>query len=304
MIYFILISTIAFLLDLILGDPQYRFHPVILIGKLARLLERHLNKGRYRLIKGFLSALLVYSTVVGVIFIIRKLITYPLALMIVDIILLYTCFALRSLNDHAKAVTHELKKNDLPTARKKLSYIVGRKTQDLDEEQICRGVIESVAENLVDGVTAPLFYAMLFGPYGAFLYKAINTLDSLWGHRNERFELFGKFAAKIDDLFNLIPARLTAPLIAICSKQKKSSFRVLLRDGRKHPSPNSGLSEAAMAGALKVRLGGMNHYEGYESFRVYLGDDSCKLSVEKVSEALKLVNLTSLIFILLFFIFI
>ncbi|MDH5581213.1 MAG: adenosylcobinamide-phosphate synthase CbiB [Bdellovibrionales bacterium] len=303
MIYFAQITCLAFILDLILGDPRYRFHPVILIGKLARFLERKMNHGDGTLFKGALSALFVYVTVISFVAVIRWL-TPSSLLMIVDILLLYTCFALKSLDEHAKAVLRALEQGDIELARLKLGYIVGRKTQNLNEEEICRGVIETVAENSVDGITAPLFYSFIAGPYGAFLYKAVNTLDSLWGHRNERFEKFGKFAARVDDLFNFIPARITAPLISLSSKMKRESFKVLLRDGKKHPSPNSGLSEAAMAGGLGVRLGGMNYYEGYESFRVYMGNPIHKLSKEKISEAIKTVYLTSLIFLFIIIFFI
>ncbi len=304
MIYFAQITCLAFLLDLILGDPRYRFHPIILIGKLSRALEKKLNQGGARVFKGALSALFVYAVVLSTVFLIRRLVPSDF-LMIVDILMLYTCFALKSLDDHARAVLCALQADDLELARKKLSYIVGRKTSGLNEEEICRGVIETVAENSVDGITAPIFYSFIAGPYGAFLYKAVNTLDSLWGHRNKRFEKFGKFAAKVDDLFNFIPARITAPLISLSSKMKGQSLKILFRDGKKHPSPNSGLSEAAMAGALGVRLGGMNYYEGYESFRIYMGNPTHRLSKEKIGEAIRLMYLSSLLFLtfLLFIIF-
>lgn len=301
---YVYLTTIAFGIDVIIGDPRYRFHPIILIGKLARKTEKHFNSGKYQFIKGLLSTLLVYGVVLSSIVLLKKSFTIfdsKAIELILGSILLYTTFALKSLNDHAKVILNDLKKGDLITARKHLSYIVGRKTDNLDEKEICRGVVESVSENLVDGVTAPLFYAFFFGLEGAFLYKTINTLDSLWGHRNERFEKFGKFAAIVDDVFNYIPSRLTAPIISLCSLlvtgKLKNSLLILFRDGRKHPSPNSGLSEAAMAGALGIRLGGENFYEGYSSFREYLGDENELLDHHKIKDALLIINLSSILFI-------
>lgn len=300
------VTFVAFILDLLLGDPRYSFHPVRLIGKLARLLERKINKGSYKILKGALSSLLVYGTVIFSVILLRKsfsLTQSPYLILFLEGFLLYTTFALKSLNDHVRVIKKDLKNQDLKSARLHLSYIVGRKTDTLNEKEICRAVIESVSENLVDGVTAPLFFALLFGLEGAFLYKAINTLDSLWGHRNDRFEQFGKFAAVVDDIVNYIPSRLTAPIISLCALpitgNSWNSLKTLFRDGKKHPSPNSGLSEAAMAGALGIQLGGENIYEGYSSFRQYLGQNQSPLNEQKISKALFIINLASVSFLLI-----
>lgn len=296
----------AFLLDLLLGDPRYGFHPVILIGKLVRFVEKKMNKGSFLFLRGLLSAMFVIGTVFCLsLFLEKEIEKLPsLIALLLKSVLLYTTFALRDLIDHALRVYNSLKKNNLKDARFHLSYMVGRKTDNLAEREICRAVIESVAENLVDGVTAPLFYAFLFGLSGAFVYKTINTLDSYWGHRNERFEKFGKFAARLDDVANWIPARVTAPVIAFSSFFITGNFwkslKIFIRDGKKHPSPNSGLSEAAMAGALGVQLGGHNEYEGYQSFRTYLGENENPLTVKSVKDALLIIFLGGIFFFLLF----
>lgn len=298
---FLIIS--AFLLDIILGDPRYGFHPIILIGKLIRFIEMKMNKDNYLILKGVGSTFFILLVIYSIIISLQSLLLLSgfWISFIIQAILIYTMIALGDLVNHAKKVFEQLEKGDLVKARFNLSYMVGRKTENLDETEIVRATIESVAENLVDGVTAPLFYAFLFGLPGIFIYKTINTLDSHWGHRNERFEKFGKFAARLDDVANLIPARLTAPMIGIASffvtQRPIQSFKVLYRDGRKHPSPNSGLSEAAMAGALGVRLGGFNTYSGHSSFREYLGIEEKLLSKEKINEAITIIFLTSFIFI-------
>ena len=171
-----------------------------------------------------------------------------------NIFLFYTTLALHDLLKHGWRVYKKIKKNDLQGARGFLSLMVGRDTSDLSRPDILRGMIESLSENLVDGVTAPLFYGAAFGLPGAFTYKMINTLDSLWGHQTKEYREFGFFAAKLDDYVNYIPSRLTAPMIVLTGSlltgKLFKGFKVLLRDGKKHSSPNSGLSESAMAGVL------------------------------------------------------
>jgi adenosylcobinamide-phosphate synthase len=212
--------------------------------------------------------------------------------------------AIKDLSIHVLRVYKALRADDLKRARKEVSMIVGRDTKEMDEKEIIRASIETVAENLVDGITAPLFYAFLFGLPGIALYKGINTLDSLWGHKDDRFFYFGKFAARIDDCANYIPARLTAPLISLacfffgCSPL--SSLKVLIRDRNKHPSPNAGYPESAMAGALRIKLGGKNSYNGIISFRPELGDGIEVIKCQHIKKSLGIVLLSTFFFYFLF----
>ena len=293
--------ALAFLLDLFIGDPRYPFHPIRIMGKLARRIESRFNTVGKQKLKGFFCAFFLYGITGTVCFALVSLLEKFSFGLIVEVILIYTTIALHDLLKHGYRVYRLLKKGQLEKARVELSYMVGRKTDDLDEKEMMRALIESLSENLVDGVTAPLFYAVLFGLPGAFVYKMINTLDSLWGHKNERFINFGYTAAKVDDLANYLPARLTAPLIifvgSFFSFRFKKGMRILFRDGRKHPSPNSGLSEAAMAGILGVRLGGPNQYAGYISERPFVGNWERPLMLSDISKTFKICFLVSLTFL-------
>lgn len=259
----------AFALDALLGDPRWLPHPVRLIGWLALRLEAVTR----RLIPwqrgaGIVTALLTIAAPVaaawGLIVLAGR--AHPLAADAVSVLLLYTTLAARDLAGHAMAVYRPLVRGELEAARRAASWMVGRDTQDLDESGVARSAVESVAENTVDGVTAPLLFAVVAGPLGAIAYKAINTLDSTFGYKNERYLYFGWASARIDDLANLLPARLTAPVVCLAAglmgRSVARSFRIMLRDARNHTSPNSGFAEAAMAGALGVQLGGLNSYFG------------------------------------------
>lgn len=221
----------------------------------------------------------------------------PIAGDAVSILLLYTCFAGCDLARHSRRVYKALAGGDLDAARHKLSMLVGRDTDRLDEPEVVRGAIESVAENMVDGVTAPLFFAILAGPVGAMLYKAVNTLDSTFGYKDERYIHFGWASARLDDVVNYIPARLTAPLIALSAAilglRPLEALRILLRDGRLHESPNSGLSEAAVAGAMGVQLGGVNYYAGERSEHPLMGDLGQPLQRVHILRTNRLMLLTS-----------
>jgi adenosylcobinamide-phosphate synthase len=189
----------------------------------------------------------------------------------------YSLLACRSLNNESSSVIAALQEGNLAEARRRLSLIVGRDTGHLDEQEILRAAIETVAENLNDGVVAPLFYLALAGQTGMAAYKAINTLDSMVGYRNDRYREFGWASARLDDLANFIPARLSAALICCCAPlvggDLRRTLRIALRDGGSQPSPNAGFPEAAVAGALGVRLGGLNFYRGVPSRKAYLGDE-------------------------------
>ena len=295
----------AIIIDLIIGDPPKLPHLVINYGNFLKLLEQKLNKNNYRIIKGALGV----SVFILLVYIFNCLLNIlkgylPLTITIISIWLMASCLAIKSLADHAFAVYKELNNNNLIQARLFTSYIVGRDTQNLNEAELTRAVVETVAENTVDGVTAPLFYLLCFGLPGGLIYKAINTLDSMWGHKNDRFIKFGKVAARLDDIANFIPARLTAITIIIVSflwpnYSGKQSLKIVLRDRYKHPSPNSGLSESAFAGSLKVQLGGTNYYQGSVSHRGKTGDKLQPLTKQHIKMSINLMKITSLLFAVL-----
>jgi adenosylcobinamide-phosphate synthase len=210
-----------------------------------------------------------------------------------------TTLATRSLLDEARAVRRLLLNSDLPGARRQVARIVGRDTHALDEPEVTRAVIETLAESASDGVVAPMFYLAIGGAPAALAYKAVNTLDSMIGHRDERYEYFGKFAARLDDAANYIPARLTALLFVLAAWMTRldwrSAWRVLLRDGAKHKSPNAGRPEAAMAGALGAQLGGTNYYDSEPHHGPRLGDAKRPLDDRALRAALKLTAYASLL---------
>ena len=270
---------IAVALDLLLGDPQWLPHPVRSIGRLALWLETLSRRlfGSTRT-AGLFAALSTYIVVGAAAWGAIRLAAaiHPSAGDVVSILIIYTTIAARDLARHSMAVYRSLAAGELIEARRRVGAIVGRDTDRLDEAGVVRAAVESVAESTVDGVTAPLLFAVVAGPVGAMVYRAVNTLDSMFGHQDERYRQFGWAAARIDDLANYIPARCTAPLICVAALllrlRPKRALQTLLRDGRKHASPNAGLTEAAMAGALGVQLGGVNYYDGQPLEKPIIGD--------------------------------
>ena len=293
---------LAIIIDLVIGDPQQLPHIVVYYGKIINYLEKQLNQGQQKILKGLIGVAILLALVAVFSFIVdlasRKLI---ISGQILTIWLMSSTLAVKSLVDHTLRVYYPLAKNDLPKARRFTSLIVGRDTEQLNQAEITRAVVETIAENTVDGVTAPLFYLLIFGLPGALIYKAINTLDSMWGYRNQRFYLFGRIAAILDDLANYIPARLTAICIIIASAifpefNARRSLQIIFRDSPKHPSPNSGIAEAGFAGAMGVCLGGTNYYQGQVSERGVLGDKLVQLNAEHIKLANKLMLATSMLF--------
>ncbi|MBI2191553.1 MAG: cobalamin biosynthesis protein CobD [Planctomycetes bacterium] len=287
-------------LDLLLGDPRWIPHPVRLMGRLALALEsplRRVVRSPRRAGAAAAFTVLAATAAVTAALVLGARRIHPLAGDLVSILLLYTTLAARDLAHHSMEVYRALRSGDLAASRRRAARMVGRDTDKLDEPEVIRAAVESVAESTVDGVTAPLFYAFLGGPVGAMLYKAVNTLDSTFGYRDERYAEFGWASARIDDLANYLPARVTAPLIgvsaALLGLRPLQSLRVLLRDGRKHPSPNSGLPEAAVAGALGVQLGGMNTYAGEPSEKPRLGDPIVSLQRRHILQVNALMLLTT-----------
>lgn len=298
--------VLAYLLDLILGDPEWFPHPVKAMGRLISFLDNRLRTNADKWIERIKGVILTFvvvgiSTCFAYLFIelLRKL--NPILGSLTWIYLGYVTLSIKDLQVKAKAILKEIEKDSLIGTRRLLSKIVGRDTQDLNKDRIIIATIESIAESINDGIVAPLFYLILGGPVLAVAYKSISTLDSMVGYRNEKYLHFGWFSAKADDVVNFLPARITGILIPISSfiigKGFKHSFRTMFRDGKKHPSPNSGLSEAAMAGALGVRLGGPSTYQGKISNKPYLGEDKIPIGPLLINEALNISLVTSFLMV-------
>ena len=259
---------VALAIDAAIGWPEALYrrigHPVGWIGAAIAAGERRVNEGddRTRLIMGALLALLVIGTVAMVAVIVSEFLPAGLPGILATGLLAWPFVAARSLHEHVADVANPLARSDVAAARTAVSRIVGRNPETLDEPAMARASLESLAENASDGVVAPLFWGALLGLPGIAAYKAVNTLDSMIGYRNDRYRHFGKAAARIDDLANLIPARLTGALISAGAKARGTAFRTMLRDARSHRSPNAGWPEAAMAGALGIRLSGPRVYDG------------------------------------------
>jgi adenosylcobinamide-phosphate synthase len=253
----------AIIVDLIIGDPLGWPHQARFAGVLSIVYENWLTHHFSRSIRlGLLFWFLVVGTLVAGYAIIRVICSgiSPIATYVFDVFIIYQAIAARDLHRHAETVLRALVSGDLGAARKRLSYIVGRDTQDLDASGVSRATIESVSESLVDGIVAPLFWAVIGGAPGALIYRTANTLDSMVGHRTPAYEKFGKPSARIDDLLNWLPARLCA--LMICLFRVPGSWQKVQREAATHASPNAGWPEAAMAYALGVRLGGTNYYDG------------------------------------------
>ncbi|AOS85013.1 adenosylcobinamide-phosphate synthase [Chlorobaculum limnaeum] len=294
----------AFLLDLLLGDPQWFPHPVRLVGKLAIGAERLFRGMAFlplRMAGALTAATVITATVVTVLaLVVAAFLLHPLAGVVASVLLLYFAIAPRDLYDHAAAVRDALLASDLELARRRVAMMVGRDTSTLDEEGVARAAVESVAENTSDGVTAPLFYGILFGPAGAWLYKASNTLDSMFGYRNERYREFGWASARFDDLLNFLPARLTVLAVAgaafILRLDPAATFRSVMEAARRHESPNAGYPESAFAGALGVTLGGERSYGGVTKTVPTLGIREGAMEAATISRAMRLMYVASAIF--------
>src|SRR5512133_193735 len=300
------IIAAALLLDFMLGDPRCLPHHVRGIAFIATLCERFFRKTfSFSLrLAGILAALGIIGICSGIAITLLHFASqiHWTAAAAAGIFIVYVSIAPRDLFNHANAVYNALMQQSLDHARSKVAMIVARDTANLDKKEITRASVETVAESLVDGVTAPLFYALLFGPAEALTYRVINTLDSMFGHKNERYLYFGWASARIDDAANYLPARITAPFIWLAScilrYNVRNSIRIFFRDKRNHHSPNSGLSEAAFAGALDVRLGGLNYYDGIADQKPFIGDPVRELEPSDIPRANALMLSTTLLFTL------
>ncbi len=294
----------AFCLDALVGDPHWLYHPVRAMGALAMRLEAPIRKlFRYEYLAGVVTVLLVVilTGLATWLLVTTAKQLHPLAYYIMSILLLYTTVATHDLAAHSNDVYKQLDINDIAGGRKKVALIVGRDTADLNEAEITRAAIESVAESTVDGITAPLFYALIAGPIGAMVYKAVNTLDSTFGYKNDRYMKFGWASARLDDVANYLPARLTSPVMcmaaALLGLRPVNAFKVMLSDRQNHTSPNSGFTEATMAGALGVQLGGLNYYFGKASQKPVIGHSVEQLNCEHIKKANHLMYVTSILFL-------
>lgn len=297
---------IAIVLDQLLGDPRWLPHPVRLIGAACAGCERFTRAVLPSFAAGISSVILVLGLTGATAWAVLAGTTliHPWLGTAVSIFLLYTTIAARDLVSHSRQVYAALAAGDLAEARRRVGMIVGRDTANLNNEGVTRAAVESVAESMVDGVTAPLFFAVLGGPMAALLYKAVNTMDSMFGYKNERYLKFGWAAARLDDLANFIPARMTSLMIPAAAfllrLDSKGALFILLRDRRRHASPNSGHTEAAVAGALGVQLGGANLYFGKVVSKPTIGDAARPVEPQDILRANRLMLLSSALTLLAF----
>lgn len=294
---------IAYFIDRIIGDPRSLPHPVVLIGKSIKLLEKVVRsiivKEKYLKLAGLLFPLII----AGGSYFIVTLMLYALnqwnhwLAVIVEIWLISTTIATKGLADAGMEVFHHLKNRDLIAARKSLGMIVGRDTENLEVSEISRGAVETVAENIVDAIISPLCFALIGGAPLAMLYRAVNTLDSMVGYKNEKYKNLGWASARLDDVLNYLPARFTVFLMLIACWIKRLDVRgawnMLKRDARLHPSPNSGYPEAAIAGALQIQLGGSNYYFGVASHRAKMGEPIRVIEADDILRTVKVMTITS-----------
>ena len=305
--YHILAFFFGFLLDLLLGDPYWLPHPIRLIGSLISGLEKKLLGGRTEkdhkkeLKKGVLLVFLVLFITfsVSAILIVGTYNIHPYLGVLVETIMTYQILAAKCLKVESMKVYHCLQTEGLEAARKAVSMIVGRDTSVLDEEGVTKAAIETVAENTSDGVIAPMLYTALGGPILGFFYKAVNTMDSMVGYKNEKYLYFGRAAAKLDDLVNYLPSRISAYLM-ICAAftggkgySGRQAYKIYKRDNRKHASPNSAQTESVCAGALGIRLAGNASYFGKMVKKPFIGDSLRNVEYEDIKRVNKLMYLTA-----------
>lgn len=305
MIFHMTAFLAGYLLDLLFGDPYWFPHPVKLMGKLIAALEKKWNtkdaetarrRGVLLVVTVILATLVVSSAILIGAYLINR---YAGA--VIEAILTYTVLAAKSLRTESMKVYKELAKGDLPAARKAVSMIVGRDTDALDEAGVSRAAVETVAENTSDGVIAPLIYTAIGGPVLGLIYKAINTMDSMVGYKNERYINFGRAAAKLDDIVNFVPARISAAAMITAAYMLGGDYsgrdaaRIFRRDRYNHASPNSAQTESVCAGALRIRLAGDASYFGKIVKKPFIGDDIRPIEFEDIKRANKLMYMTELL---------
>jgi len=278
---------IAYGMDTVMGDPEKWPHPIIYFGNIISYFEKRFNNGNYKILKGGILVFILCFICFTLFYFIENeiLIINKYLYLIYFIIFAFFGLANTTLINEGKAIFNILQNNGLDAGRKQLSRIVGRDTSQLNENQIRTATLESMAENLSDGVVAPLFFLAIAGIPGMMTYKLINTFDSMIGYKNERYYYFGRFAARLDDVVNFIPARLTALLMIIVSG-KISVFQIVNKFGSAHKSPNSGYPESAMAGILDCRFGGSNVYSGILIEKPYIGTNPRSINHDDIFTAI------------------
>ena len=301
---------IAYVLDLIFGDPQNIIHPVQIIGKMINIGEKSLlgkkykSDRKYKFFAGMILNITVISLTYGITYLIRRTSENSIILTVAEIYLMYTVFSINSLAREGNRVYNILKEGNIERARKDLSYLVSRDTETMDEKMIIRSTMETISENTVDGIVAPMLYMFLGGLPLSMTYKAINTFDSMVGYKNEKYMDFGKFSAKLDDVANFIPARITGILIVIASVilgyDYKNSLKIFIRDRKNHSSPNSGHAEAGVAGALGVQFGGKVSYFGKEVDKPVIGDKIKDFELEDIKKNIKIMYVASFLSLAVF----
>ena len=282
----IMALLLGWTLDLILGDPVWLPHPVVWFGRMIGWGEHRLNHGSHRMAKGAVLAISLIALVFGLWWLVRWLVANPWVLLALDAIMVFYCLAGTTLIREVREVFLALDRS-LDEGRRQVARIVGRDTSQLTAQEVRTAALETLAENLSDGVIAPLFWFALLGTPGMLAYKMVNTLDSMIGYRTERYRQFGCWAARIDDVANYIPARLTALLMVLASG-RLSLISFVWRNGRRHASPNSGYPEAALAGALDCRFGGPHYYFGELFDKPYIGENDRPLATADMKTAVRI----------------
>ena len=300
LLWLALALMIGWLLDLLLGDPQWLPHPVVGFGKMIAFGEHRLNKGKHRRTKGALMAVTLILLVFAATWFLSFILSFSYFLIFFDALIIFFCLAGTTLIREVRAVFLALDRS-LDEGRRQVACIVGRDTSELSAQEVRTAALETLAENLSDGVIAPLFWLALFGVPGMLAYKMVNTLDSMIGYRTDRYRLFGCWAARIDDVANYIPARLTA-LLMIMASFRISVIKFVMKYGRNHASPNSGYPEAALAGILNCRFGGPHYYFGQLFDKPYIGDNDRELTTADMRRAVR-VNRTAEVLMVLLVVF-
>jgi len=307
------LPLLAVFMDRLIGDPRSSIHPVVMIGNLIAFLEKRLLNIQYssllKKLAGALLVILVLGITYGVVWWIMQLLAtiHPWAQFIGGALLLSFTIAPDSLAKAGHEIHQYLLTGDLTQARSKVGWIVGRDTDQLTVAEVTRGTVETIAENIVDGIISPLFYFVIGGVPLAFLYRAVNTLDSMVGYKNDKYKDFGMVAARVDDVFNYIPARLTGILLFLAAVILRfcvyGVVTAIWRDAAKHPSPNSGFAEAGVAGALGIRLGGLNYYGGVASQRAYMGVALTQLAPIHIKQTIQMMYAATILFVIAITIF-